>query len=288
MFNNIEDYLEKLTNIIPENNEEIFNKILNILCEIAKYDESFTFLIISLLIKKLEKSPNLINIYGISMLKILSTAIPITTIYLTITDILLKHNEINFIIGMVNILDIFLLTEDGSEKVRIKLNKFNTKERKGDDFKFFNQIFNLLSYKPISALMMCIISNYYELSFYLALELANMDLEIDDYFQLNQMIQLIESSLFHHIRIKLLNPNKNIFLIKTLYAILIILPRGHAFTALNNRLKSLKIISYLNDDQNLISKENAKDNLKLDEDIKKEVNSFIKIFKERQDIKNYK
>ena len=136
--------------------------------------------------------------------------------------------------------------------------------------------------------MMCIISNYYELSFYLALELVNMDLEIDDYFQLNQMIQLIESSLFHHIRIKLLNPNKNIFLIKTLYAILIILPRGHAFNALNNRLKSLKIISYLNNDQNLISKENAKDNLKLDEDIKKEVNSFIKIFKERQDIKNYK
>lgn len=288
MFNNIEDYLEKLTNIIPENNKEIFNKILNILCEIAKYDESFTFLIISLLIKKLEKSPNLINKYGISMLKILSTAIPITTIYLTITDILLKHNEIKFIIGMVNILDIFLLTEDGSEKVRIKLNKFNTKERKGDDFKFFNQIFNLLSYKPISALMMCIISNYYELSFYLALELVNMDLEIDDYFQLNQMIQLIESSLFHHIRIKLLNPNKNIFLIKTLYAILIILPRGHAFNALNNRLKSLKIISYLNNDQNLISKENAKDNLKLDEDIKNEVNSFIKIFKERQDIKNYK
>ena len=282
MFNKVEDYLEKLINIIPEKNKEIFNNILTIFCKIAKYNESHTEKIISLLIEKFRKSPNLINVYGITMLKTLSKAISITTIYKTITNNLLKYNDLQFKIRMINILDTFLFIEKEGEEVRKKLRNI-TNERNEDDFIFFKQIFTLFSIKPISTLMMCIISNYFELSFYLSLELAKMDLKQDDYFQIFQMIQLFESIIFHPIRIKLITPKKNIFLVKTLNAILFILPQGEAFKALKKRLIFVPVIFSLDKEKELIEKGNAVDNYDLDEKKKNDVSLFINIFKEVQD-----
>ncbi len=285
MFNKVEHYLEKLINIIPEKNKEIFNNILNIFCEIAKSDCSYTNKIISLLIEKFRKTPNLIVVYGITMLKTLSKAIPITTIYKTITDNLLKYNDLKFKIRMINILDTFLFIEKEGEEVRKKLRNItiDTNERNEDDFIFFKQIFTLFSIKPISTLMMCIISNYFELSFYLSLELAKMDLKQDDYYQIFQMIQLFESIIFHPIRIKLITPKKNIFLVKTLNALLFILPQGEAFNALKKRLIFVPVIFSLDKEKELIEKGNAVDNYEIDEKKKNDVHLFINIFKEVQD-----
>ena len=74
-----------------------------------------------------------------------------------------------------------------------------------------------------------------------------MKLNQEDYIQLTQMVQLIESSLFNGIRIKLLEPMKNILFVKTLYAILMLLPQGQAFNALANRLKSIEMVLKLDD-----------------------------------------
>jgi vacuole morphology and inheritance protein 14 len=216
------------------------------------------------------------------MLKTLSKAIPITTIYKTITDNLLKYNDLKFKIRMINILDTFLFIEKEGEEVRKKLRNI-TNERNEDDFIFFKQIFTLFSIKPISTLMMCIISNYFELSFYLSLELAKMDLKQDDYYQIFQMIQLFESIIFHPIRIKLITPKKNIFLVKTLNALLFILPQGEAFNALKKRLIFVPVIFSLDKEKELIEKGNAVDNYEIDEKKKNDVHLFINIFKEVQD-----
>jgi vacuole morphology and inheritance protein 14 len=204
------------------------------------------------------------NHNGITMLKTLSKAISITTIYKTITDILLKNDDFKFRIRMINILDTFLFIEKEGEEVRKKLCNI-TNVKNDDDFIFFKQIFTLFSIKPISTLMMCVISNYFELSFYLSLQLAKMDLKQDDYLQIFQMIQLFESIIFHPIRIKLITPKKNIFLVKTLNAILFIIPQGEAFKALQKRLIFVPIIFSLDKEKELIEKGNAVDNYDLDE-----------------------
>ena len=53
----------------------------------------------------------------------------------------------------------------------------------------------------------------------------------------------------NHVRIKLLNPKKFTYLIKTLYAILLLLPQGQAFDSLNTRLRCLEIIHNLDDSE---------------------------------------
>jgi len=61
-------------------------------------------------------------------------------------------------------------------------------------------------------------------------------------------LSVFESSIFNHVRIKLLNPKKYSYLIKTLYAILLLLPQGQAFNSLSSRLKCLQIIYNLGED----------------------------------------
>lgn len=50
---------------------------------------------------------------------------------------------------------------------------------------------------------------------------------------------------FIDIRLYLLQPKKNKYLIKTLYGILFILPQGKAYQSLLNRLKHIEVISIL-------------------------------------------
>jgi len=92
-----------------------------------------------------------------------------------------------------------------------------------------------------------------------------------DYFvQLSQLVQLIESSLFNNIRVLLLEPVKNIYLVKTLYGILMLLPQGKAYQALAKRMKSIEMLMQI--DNEMVSKEN-KEEIDMDE-----IDYFIKIF----------
>lgn len=286
MFSSTEEFIEKLVMSIPEKNEAIFNGILNILCQIALFKQSYSNDIIHNIIYKLSKNQRLITANGINILKKLSNAIPVCLIYEIASDNLLKNNDVIFVVQMINIMDIFLLVENETEKVRNKLrctedSSIDSKVLENNR-KFFEKIFTLWSFNPISTLILCIISEKFELSFYLTLKLAEMKLNQEDYIQLTQMVQLIESSLFNGIRIKLLEPMKNILFVKTLYAILMLLPQGQAFNALANRLKSIEMVLKLDDKKEKIS---AKDNIELEKEKKKMVDKYIKIFQDRQKIK---
>ena len=66
------------------------------------------------------------------------------------------------------------------------------------------------------------------------------DVRLDNnyHIQLSKIVQLIVSFLFNNIRIRLLQPMKKIYLVKTLYGILMLLSEGDAYNALENRMKS--------------------------------------------------
>ena len=283
MFSNTQDFIEKLVGALPEKNDAIFNNILNILCEIASYKLSFSTEILHNVLYKLSKNRNIINANGITILKKLSSSIPVCLIYEITADYLLKCNDVVFVIGMINILDVFLLVESETKKVRNKLKAKNNEESK----KFFEKIYMLWSFNPISTLILCIISEKFDLSFYLTLKLSEMKLTQEDYIQLSQMVQLIESSLFNQIRIKLLEPLKNIMFVKTLYAILMILPQGQAYNALCNRLQSIEMVLKL-DDNNEINKIKSElsSSSQIQKEKKEQVDNYLNIFLERQKVKN--
>ena len=117
-------------------------------------------------------------------------------------NIILNKNHSN-----VSVMDNFLSTEEESEYVRMKLkksyldnNSVNTNGERG----LFDKLFILWALNPISMLFLCVITEYFELSFFLAVQLNKMKLTFEDYEQLQNVVQLLEDLQYVDMRLKLL------------------------------------------------------------------------------------
>jgi vacuole morphology and inheritance protein 14 len=86
-----------------------------------------------------------------------------------------------------------------------------------------------------------------------------MKLDQEYFIQLSQLVQLFESSLFNSMRILLMEPMKNIFLVKTLYGILMLLPQGKAYQALSKRLKSIEMLLQIDNEMSNYVNENVEE-----------------------------
>jgi len=301
LFKNEDEYIRKLVHIIPENNKNIIVKILNTLCLICSKQPSYIDSVINLIIQKLYKSQNLIPSCGIIILKTLSNTIDIFNIVTIISDQLLKTKDIDFVIKLTKTLNMFLLSDNKCQKLINELSKkrymlFKSNENNNSindknkiDNNLFEKLFCLWAFNPFMTVLLTMYCNYFELSYYLTLELSKMNLQESDYIELCQIVQIFESSIFNSIRLKLIRPKKNIFLVKTLYALLMLLPQSNSFDALNSRIQSVKTLSNFDDDDDYddsFYNEEEKNNFEITETDKKQlINKYLKILKERYKIK---
>ena len=152
----------------------------------------------------------MINTFGILIIKELEKIINIEILFEHIANILLDKKDVYFIMRMVNLLNKFLISEEKASCIRNKLNKFGNQGKNSD---YFEKLFNLFSYNPFCALLLVLLSNCFELGYFLILHISQMDLKSEDYIELSQVVQVFESSIFNNVRIKLLNPNKHKYLI---------------------------------------------------------------------------
>lgn len=236
MFRDVPKFIDSFTKRFPENNEKILFTMVDFLCKVAEYKESYIEPVVNKITEQFLENRNLFNTYGMKIIKNISEKLNVILVYEYFADSLSKIKDISFISEMVVKLNFFLLSETTTKEVRKYLMKY--KEEK----KFFEKIFKIWSYNPIAALFLCIVAEYFELCFNLILKFGDVKLESDYHIQLSKIVQLIESSLFNNIRIRLLEPMKNISLVKTLYGILMLLPEGDAYNALENRMKSFGLM----------------------------------------------
>ena len=299
LFKNEEEYIQKLINIIPPNSEKkniknILLKIMNTLCLICDKQPYHIDYIINLIIEKFSKSQNLINLYGIKILKSLSKTVNIFTIFKIFCENLLKNKDLYFVIKITKMLNMFLLGEKECQNIRNELSSRkrtmsmnNVNENKIEDnteYNLFEKIFCIWSLSPFLSVLLCMYCKYFELSYYLTLELSKLKLKQNDYIELCQIVQIFESSIFNNIRIKLINPKKNIYLVKTLYALLMLLPQSNSFDSLNNRIKIIKSLSKIDDDEedDILDKKQKNLGYQLNPVNKRKIiNKYINIMKER-------
>ena len=144
-----------------------------------------------------------------------------------------------------------------------------------ENIKLFSKFYNVWSFNPISLLIYCIITENFELSYNIILNLVKVKLEEDYYIHLGQLVQLLESEMYNYIRMKLLEPANNIYLVKSFYGILMLLPQGVAYNNLSKRMNNIEILLEIEDGFNNL------ENIKISDEVKK----FIEIFLENQKLK---
>lgn len=79
----------------------------------------------------------------------------------------------------------------------------------------------------------------YELAYLIIKNLSELEVTFQLLTQLDILVQLLESPIFLKLRLQLLEPEKNPYLYKTLFGLLMILPQSSTFTTLKNRLSSI-------------------------------------------------
>ena len=289
VFNDFNKFIKSFTKNLPDEEKEL-TEYIEFLIYIIHKDDNDLKLFLILFIEKCEEDKNENNFlkkYGINIIKIIVNNVDIMKFFEILSNYLITLKNFQFIFKFVNILNLFLLTENYLDVNNNQNNNSTIKEFKkilisyskvefSEKENIYLKIFRLFSFNPISLLIFTIYTEFYELSFNIILNLVYVELDKDYYKDLIKIVQLIETNSFNEIRMKLLNPLKNIYLVKTLYGILMLLPKGVAYNALSNRLKGIETLLEFeeeNDDKNIINEENNSI-----------INKYIKIFLDVQNI----
>lgn len=160
-------------------------------------------------------------------------------IFKSLSEVLLTYESKNvqFLSSIVVTLNNILLTTPELQELRKKLKNLDIS--KSYDWNLFSTLFKSWSHNAPSALSLCLLTSNYELAFSIIKNLAEVEVTFQLLTQLDVLVQLLESHIFLKLRLQLLEPEKEPYLYKTLYGILMIMPQSSTYTILKNRLSTL-------------------------------------------------
>lgn len=232
-----------LLKTLSDPSEQVITRDLRLLAQISynSDDEYFTVFMVNLL-NLFSTDRRLLETRGNLIIRQLCLSLKPERIYWTLAEILEKEEEdLEFAGLMVQYLNNILLTAPELSQLRMRLRNLNNKE----GISFFTVLFRSWCHNPSAALTLCLLAQAYEYAFILLQTIVEFEITIPLLVQIDKLVQLLESPVFTHLRLQLLEPEKYPFLYKCLYGILMLLPQSSAFSTLRNRLNSVSSIGYL-------------------------------------------
>ena len=97
------------------------------------------------------------------------------------------------------------------------------------------------SLNPFAALALCWFTEEYEVAYGITQSLASEELTLAMLLQADKLVQMLESPVFVHVRLQLLNAGSPslVPLLQSLYGLLMILPQSNSYRLLQNRLSGI-------------------------------------------------
>lgn len=242
-----------------DSSNEVILKVLQLMCKISETNQNFfkSFMIelITFFEREIDStslshpstassvSTNLTREKIEFIIRKLCLTLDSEKIFKTISEVLISINDLNLeFLNMITVtLNNILLTTQELTSFRKKLKNLDI--YRSEDWNLFATLFESWCHNAPSALSLCLLTSNYELAFSIIKELSELEINFQLLTQLDILVQLLESPIFVKLRLQLLEPERNPFLYKTLYGLLMILPQSSTFTSLKNRLSSVSNIS---------------------------------------------
>jgi vacuole morphology and inheritance protein 14 len=163
-------------------------------------------------------------------------------IYQTFARLLLGHEDLDFISVMVQTLNLILLTSSELFEFRSLLKQSLLTDEGRERF---ISIYKAWCHNPVATFSLCLMAQCYELGSALVFHFANIEVTVPFMMQIDKLVQLIESPIFIHLRLQLLEPQRYPFLLKSLYGLMMLLPQSSAFSYLKTRLDAASAMGLL-------------------------------------------
>jgi vacuole morphology and inheritance protein 14 len=165
----------------------------------------------------------------------------VSTMVQTLNLILLTASELHDLRSILSKSFLFLPSQSNPEKYS-QMNGSKQKNAVEESLRVFVILFRCWSHNPVATFSLCLLAQAYDLSFALVKRFSQMqDVSVGFLMQIDKLVYLLESPIFVHLRLKLLDVESpsHAPLLKSIYGILLCLPQGDAFRLLNNRLTTV-------------------------------------------------
>ena len=165
-----------------------------------------------------------------------------------------SSSYLEFVGTMVQTLNLILLTAPELHGLRSLLSKsFAKKSAAGDQeskladddaidgARVFTALFHCWCHNPVATFSLCLLAQAYDVAFALVKKFSELEVTVGFLMQIDKLVQLLESPIFIHLRLQLLDVEKpqHPYLLKSCYGLLMLVPQSDAFRSLNDRLATV-------------------------------------------------
>lgn len=192
-------------------------------------------------VRRLGRDASLLDNRGALIVRQLCLHVSPERVLRRMASILQTEPDLDFAAVMIDTLNLILLTAPELTSARRKLRGL-TEAGSGD---FFTALYGSWAHSPAALLSLCLLCGVYEHSAQLVALFADVPVTVGFLMQIDKLVQLLESPVFVHLRIQLLEPEAHAYLFKTLYGVLMLLPQSAAFELLRTRLNAVSTLGTL-------------------------------------------
>lgn len=199
-FSSCKNFMENFSFILTLEDENIFKVGKSILNEIfnnkntlkVKKDHIKRFIVKFLNNLENKETEFVIKRTG-EFIQLLVDKIGMQIVYESFAEVLEKFNNVEFVIKIINIINNQLLDSNNGEVIKFKEGKSNENKKRNE---FFKKLFTTWSMNSISCLLLCLISEDFELAYKLLQNFGKISLTQDDLKEYSQIIRIFESKKF--------------------------------------------------------------------------------------------
>ena len=234
LFGHLEIIFPALLHALSDKEDKVVHRDLEVLAQISRHARYFPQLISSL-IQRFKENRRLLQNRGSLIICKLCELLRPEKIYREFARILESETDAEFGSTMIQTLNLIALTAKGLAELRQLLQTTLTSASGGD---LFTSLYKSWCHNPVATFSLCLYAQAYEHAADLIPKFADLEVTVPFLVQIDKLVTLLESPVFTHLRLQLLEPTRYPYLLKSLYGLLMLLPCGStAFTTLSTRLK---------------------------------------------------
>lgn len=236
----IGDVLPALLKAISDPADEVVLMNLQVLARFCLNEKEFQR-VLHALIHLFMDDRSLLESRGALVIRKLCSLLNCREIFISLAMILNDMSDLEFVGLMVQTLNLIMLTAPELAPLRKSLKEISMTGSSPSDRDMFGTLFRCWCHNPVATFSLCLLSQVYELSACLVHKFAEINISVGFLMQLDKLVQLLESPVFIHLRLQLLEVNtpSQGDLLHSLYGLLMLLPQSQAYKTLSDRLGTI-------------------------------------------------
>ncbi|CAL9118766.1 unnamed protein product [Musa textilis] len=251
----LNDIFSSLLAALSDPSDEVVLLVLEVHACISEDSQNFGHLI-DHLVQTFRNDHALLEKRGALIVRRLCVRLDAEQVYREFASKIEREDDLDFASNMVQALNLTLLTSSELAELRILLKQSLVESSSMD---LFVSLYSSWCHSPVATISLCLLAQAYNHASSVIQSLGEEDITAKFSEQLGKLVYLLETPVFALLRLQLVEPEKHIWLLKTLHGLLMLLPQivlsyvfvqqSAAFKIFRTRLKTVS--SYISNNEQL-------------------------------------